>query len=285
MYKIKESESLLNRYAFLLPSNGITFRVHYWGMDMQHYDNPIHKHSFFEVCYVLRGEGTYMDQENIFNLRGGTLFCSRPGIIHQIRSEHGLELLFVAFEVDESKSTMEEADKFREIAEDCEVCVYEAEGSPTASLWRALLQPERELPGLTPELLPMAANLLIQSFIPLFSKRHASTGDKVNRSNLLLQRAKLYIRDNLNQPLSLEHIATYLHVSQRHLSRLFAEGIHESFGNFVRLERIHQAAHLLRTTELSIKEIAEETGFSSVHAFTRTFSKEKHRPPGRYRRG
>ncbi|MNR24953.1 Multiple antibiotic resistance protein MarA [compost metagenome] len=98
-----------------------------------------------------------------------------------------------------------------------------------------------------------------------------------------MKRAKLYIRDNLAQALQLKDVANYLNVSERHLSRLFSEGIHESFTNYIRGERIRQAAHLLLSSDLPIKEIAEMTGFSSVHYFTRTFLLEKKIPPGRFR--
>src|SRR5690606_6535815 len=100
----------------------------------------------------------------------------------------------------------------------------------------------------------------------------------------LLQQAKLYIRDNLSQSLSLRHVANYLNVSERHLSRLFAEGIHESFTDFIRSERIRQAAHLLQTTERAIKDIAEATGFSTVHYFSRVFAEVMKLPPGEFRK-
>jgi AraC family L-rhamnose operon transcriptional activator RhaR len=94
----------------------------------------------------------------------------------------------------------------------------------------------------------------------------------------------MFIRDNLDQPLSLGMVAAYLNVSRRHLSRLFSEGIHESFTGFIRKERVRQAAHLLGSTDLSIKEIAERTGFGSVHYFSRIFAREQKQTPGRYRR-
>jgi AraC-like DNA-binding protein len=40
----------------------------------------------------------------------------------------------------------------------------------------------------------------------------------------------------------------------------------------------------MQTTILSIKEIADITGFSSVHHFTRVFKKETGETPARYRK-
>jgi AraC-like DNA-binding protein/mannose-6-phosphate isomerase-like protein (cupin superfamily) len=285
MFQMRESELLLNRNVLVIPGSSITFRVHYWGNDMNHYDNPIHKHSFFEVCYVWDGDGVYMDDGETFPLRKGVFFCSRPGIVHQIQSRNGLSLLFVAFEVDESLTAPEEADRFRRLAVEAERCVYDADEAPTAFLWRALLLPDKGGRQLSYGLLPGVAGLLLQSFADLFLPRRPIPESRARPSGYLLQRAKLFIRDNLDQPVTLERVAEYLHVSERHVSRIFSEGIHESFNRYVREARIQQAAYLLKNTDLSIKEIAEKTGFGTVHSFTRAFTREKQVPPGRYRSG
>ncbi len=124
--------------------------------------------------------------------------------------------------------------------------------------------------------MPVLAHTLLVSFLGLFlnEKKQSLTTDQL-RPNLILQRAKSFIRDNFDKQLSLGMIAQYLNVSERHLSRLFSEGINESFITFIRKERVRQAAFLLQTTDLSIKEIAEATGFGTVHYFTRVFAAEK----------
>ncbi|GAA3330875.1 hypothetical protein GCM10020331_085150 [Ectobacillus funiculus] len=49
-------------------------------------------------------------------------------------------------------------------------------------------------------------------------------------------------------------------------------------------ERIQRAVTLLKTTDLSIKDIAEETGFRTVHYFTRVFfTSVVGSSPGRFR--
>ncbi len=144
MYRLEESKARLNRHAVLLESGGITFRVNYWGGMHKLTYNPVHKHSSFEICYVVDGDGTYLDDGRVYHLHKGTLFCSRPGIAHQIRSGEGLFLLWVDFEVDESRSSPEYVDRFVSLAGRSKVCVNEGDGSSTASLWRSLLIPEQE---------------------------------------------------------------------------------------------------------------------------------------------
>ena len=55
MYQWMESAARLDRYAIKTESSGAAFTVHYWGVNSRHFSNAPHKHSFFEICYVLHG--------------------------------------------------------------------------------------------------------------------------------------------------------------------------------------------------------------------------------------
>lgn len=283
MYLCKETNAMLNEAVTVIHGPAACFKIQYWGVIPCLFDNQPHKHSFFEICYIISGEGEYTEQGILYPLRAGTHFCSRPGITHQIRTQKGLFILYVAFELDEAQSDETMRDAFNELAEHAEVCMYDGDHHPTALLWKSLLI--REEHGSLPiAAVPTLAYTLLVSFLGLFGKASSQPFIHRKNTNILLQRAKLYIRDNLAQPLHLGDVAAYLNVSERHLSRLFSEGIHETYTDFIRSERIRQAAHLLLTTGLSIKEIAEVTGFSSVHYFTHTFKQEKKLPPGKFRK-
>lgn len=282
MYLIKESLAQLNRSALYLRSEHAAFRVHYWGIDPTHYSNPVHKHSFFEICYVVQGSGDYQDGEHRYPLRAGTMFCSRPGITHQITSEPGMYLLFVAFELDESLCSDEILARYQQLRETDEVCRYEMDTTPPVLLWRALLVSEKNGTVLPNDAWSMTAHTLLCSLPSVFIG-NVDKAPSLQVRYHLLSRAKLYIRDNLDQPLSLSILADYLNVSERHLSRLFAQGIHESFHQYVRKERIRKAVELLQQGDVSIKEIASLTGFATVHTFTRAFAMEMGIPPGRFR--
>lgn len=104
-----------------------------------------------------------------------------------------------------------------------------------------------------------------------------------NRSPTHLYQAKLFIRDNLSEPLKLEDVANYLHISSRHLSRIFSTELCESFSNYIRKERVKEAACLLEMTNIPIKEIADVAGFGSVHYFTRVFTTMMNVSPAKYR--
>lgn len=285
MYQWVESSRWLNQFALRLKSQGAVFTVHYWGVEECHFSNPIHKHSFFEICYVLGGEGLYLDHGKEYVLSAHTLFCSRPGIIHRIQSERGLQLLYVAFELDEQSSSEQAVSTFQALADTETVCLYDVEQSPAAQMWRSLLRRTDHQSNLPEQVIPVLAGVLIHSLAAIFSKMSTSISPIPRRSSsALLKQAKLYIVDNLSDDeMSLGKVAAHINISPRQLSRLFSDHILESFTAYVRQQRIRQAGELLRHSELSIKEIAELTGFGSVHYFTRTFHTLMQSTPARYR--
>ncbi|WP_127505652.1 helix-turn-helix domain-containing protein [Paenibacillus humicus] len=284
MYRYQASDVMLNSRIMEAIHPNARFVIYYWGVDERLHSNPVHKHSFFEACYVLGGKGTYTDNGRPYPLQSGTLFLSRPGVAHQIVTEDGLSLLFVAFEPDEAKTDPEILAAFRALAEAERVWVEDGSRTPTALLWESLLIREENAYNLPGAAVAPAASALLLSFLELFGEPAAAPKPGIPRDNMILRRAKLYIRDNLSKPLSLPEMAAMLNVSERHLSRLFSGGIHESFTGYIRRERVREAARLLNESELPIKEISEMAGFSSVHYFSRTFTSMMHVPPGVFRR-
>ena len=100
----------------------------------------------------------------------------------------------------------------------------------------------------------------------------------------LSERACLYIGEHLSQPITTEAIAKELRVSREHLTRIFHQNMGITPYKFILLEKMAYACNLLRTTTLSIKEIAYETGDSSPEHFSRLFKKHHAQTPGQYRR-
>lgn len=288
MIQWTHSEERLNRYAGHLPGERLSFLVHYWGSVRNLATNAMHKHSFLEICYVDNGEGIYTEAGVDFPLRQGTAFCSRPDIYHRIQNVDQLDLLFVAFEV-RNHPAEDHAMNYLRVLEGGPIWIEDAREAPSIHLWKSLLIHEQPGQSLPVTLLPPLAHALLESFSIMFGKKDTlpkgpeiSTG--FSHSAQLVQRAKLYIRDNLgHQQLSLSEVARFLNISHRQLSRLFATCIHESFSSFVRTERIRAAELMLTNSDEPIKLIAERTGFSSVHYFTRLFTMTKGVPPAAYR--
>ncbi|MDQ6419125.1 AraC family transcriptional regulator [Paenibacillus sp. LHD-117] len=284
MYQWDKSGERLNRFAGLLEGESVSFLIHYWGVEEDLPANPVHKHSFFELCYVNGGTGVYTEGETSHSLYPGVAFCSRPNVYHQIKDVTGLNLLFVAFEAIEDVHGDHQLESYNRSLLQSASWIDNVGESPTVQIWKSMLLRHPSASSLPVSLLPKLAYSLLRSAPYLLGAPNNADSTPVSASaSQIVKRAKRYIRDNLDRPLSLSEVARYLNISERQLSRLIAGSIHESFTSIVHTERIRAAELLLTNTTEPIKAIAEQTGFSSVHYFTRLFSEAKGIPPGAFR--
>lgn len=286
-HQIHKANEILNRDAIYFKKKKISLYVHYWGGETSLKSNIPHKHSFFEVCYVVSGKGIYMERGKKYALSDRTLFISLPHVTHQIISHGKLHLIFFAFEPIMSESD-EEGKRIAGLLKDMPTILFKLnEENALEKLWNSLLLLANEPNEMMGDILNDLGFSLIYTAIWLFLKKNKkirSNVRTVDNSETLLYSAKLYIRDNISQPLRLKDVADNLHISSRHLSRLFAEELGITYSEYVRKERIRHAIHLMNTTTLPIKEIASKTGFSTVHYFTTVFKEMTGMTPGQFKK-
>ncbi len=102
--------------------------------------------------------------------------------------------------------------------------------------------------------------------------------------NHLVKAALAYMNEHCTeQHLSLGDVADHVYVSQWHLSKLLNRETGQSFFDLLGGMRIDRAKELLADPAWRIHEIAEETGFSDVAHFSRSFKKIMGCTPGEYR--
>ncbi|RIX59666.1 AraC family transcriptional regulator [Paenibacillus nanensis] len=276
---------LLNQKASYLKGNGIAATVYYWGAQSGFVGNKPHKHSFFEICYVLKGTGSYWEQEEHYPLEDGSLFLSRPGHVHHIVTDHGMDLLFMAFDIDAEGCSDECKALFAKLRRARSVFIPNAQELPVIRLWTTLLLMANEMQPLFHDGISGLGLSLITSVERTFADKEPSAAvvSRSSQAASLVYQAKLFIRDNLSQPLRLNDVAEHLHISSRHLSRLFLAELGQSCSVYIRKERIRKAGILLTETDLSIKDISRQTGFDTVHYFTSVFSAEMGMPPAKFK--
>jgi AraC-like DNA-binding protein len=90
----------------------------------------------------------------------------------------------------------------------------------------------------------------------------------------LISRVNRFLSEHQRDPVTVDDLADGLRLSASRLRYRFKKTAGVPLGNYVLNYRINRAIALLRTTGLSIADVAAETGFGSPQAFCRIFKQK-----------
>lgn len=93
-----------------------------------------------------------------------------------------------------------------------------------------------------------------------------------------------YINEHLTEKISLDTLATKIHISKYYLCRKFKEETGMSVFSYLKSQRIALAKALLSKGDKPVTYIALETGFGDISSFTKCFKAETGITPSEYRR-
>ncbi len=227
------------------------------------------------VHYVVAGKGTYTLGGIVYSLNAGDVFFAKPGelITYQADSAEPWEYYWVGFNGPyankvtyklpfKSTTPVHKCDDVK-IIEKAFSNIFNSRGSQSYS--EAL----------------MVGHLYI--LIAAFIKEAQLTEPQTpGTSAQYVNNAIKYIQHNYSSDIGIDDIAKSVGVSRSHLYRVFINNIGKSPVDYLTGYRISEACFLLKTSKLSIAEIAVSVGFYDQFYFSRVFKKSKGVPPSKY---
>lgn len=118
-------------------------------------------------------------------------------------------------------------------------------------------------------------------------KENALSAQKTPRQKALDQKFSAvsdYIQAHLTESITLEDLASCAGFSKYHFSRLFREYYQTTLSEYLTNLRIAKATELFENPDLSIMDVAMQSGFSSMSSFNRIFKKVNHCTPSEFRK-
>ena len=126
---------------------------------------------------------------------------------------------------------------------------------------------------------------LTLAFLGILRDLVDSTGEPLHQDKGKVFQTKWIVREQISNPkLNVKNISEKLRCSADYLSHLFAAETGETLIHYIHRQRITGATLALRTTPLSISEIAWASGFSNAGYFTRVFKRHTGLTPQEYRK-
>lgn len=114
------------------------------------------------------------------------------------------------------------------------------------------------------------------SYMPISDK-------KLGTEKKMIDSCVDYIYSSMDRNIKLADLCSHLHVGESCLFKAFAKVLGISPGNFIQTLKIKRAERLIKTTDLSFKEISDMLGFSSSYHFSNVFKKHYGMSPKTYR--
>ncbi|WP_407272768.1 AraC family transcriptional regulator [Radiobacillus sp. PE A8.2] len=244
---------------------------------------PKHAHSFFQIIWVAEGKGTFHYEDDDYDISRNTMFFIKPNKKHGITPMDGqsIKTLDLKFDVT-AKELGEVTDRIPPILKD------------TDGIVSALLDNVRK-EGLKKQAFykQLASLYLVQMVYQLSrtslkrENHHISLEPgifalKSDRSYKAAEQVEQWIKEHFNQDWLIADIARDLGYSVGHLSQLFKNYKGTTICVFLKKYRIGQSKELMTYSELTLKQIAEQTGFKTVHHFSKVFKEIEGIPPGQW---
>ncbi|GAB2699708.1 helix-turn-helix domain-containing protein [Paenibacillus thermoaerophilus] len=255
-----------------------------------------HAHQGMELLFVHEGEGTAVVGQQIIRISPGTLLYFRPFQLHRLRLAPAdrpryVRSLFV-FEPSVVDAALAAFPSLRSYLRSMTDGTLVPQGFSIGDPDQVLALIRMHLPRLRqsdPARLLEEQLLFLTAFL-----HHASShtperpgADKESagvRTHSVAERVMVWIEDHYAEAFDLKRLADDIHLSPNHISAAFRKAVGSSITEYLAARRIRQACWLLRTSDLSIREIGESVGLPNDSYFCQWFRKQVGMTPRAFRR-
>lgn len=262
--------------------------------------NFLHAHSFFELCYVYQGAGIFRHEGIVHRVKTADLFIARPNKQHEIIADEAdpLGIYFWAFTLETS---VDETTSLSALLKQLADRPAAKESLPNGRLANSLL-PKTPAPQLEPTLQLIADELtnprvgyrpalqglftkLMVDTVRIWEDPQAPTPDKAifDPDAALINTITRFLHDNYPQRLWLRDVAAQVHLSERHVNRLFKQGTGQSVMAYLTQLRLEEAKRLLLQPNVLIGEVGTAVGFEDGRYFSTLFRQHTGLTPTAFR--
>lgn len=236
----------------------------------------------YHVHFILSGRGTLEMAGNVYSLRRGQIFVTVPGVdvFYYSEPEDPWHYAWVSFNGSKAELYLEKAG----LTKEC---------------------PVRELYGEPEEFLTIIEEILNHHEVTVANELTRTAllyqilALMVNSQNENLERQKkplphdyspdVYVDNALNYihnhyaHAKVSDIASYIGITRSYLTHIFKEKMEISPQEYLLSYRLEQGSRLLRTTGMSVQEVAESIGYENPLTFSKMFKNVYGLSPKNYR--
>lgn len=235
-----------------------------------------HTHNHVELFYIIGGKGQFLINDDLYPVNTNHLVIINPNVIHTEVSLNAQPLEYIVLGIDGIELSINDT-------ANGQFCILDHfESVDISSCLRNILREmEMKQPGYED---------VCQAFMEILIIRlMRSTGLSVPNgipsvsSHRQCAAIRRYIDLHFKESLTLDLLAEEAHMNKHYLSHAFKREYGISPINYMISRRIEESKYLLTETNLSLSQISQLLGFSSLSYFSQVFRKSQSIPPIEYR--
>lgn len=251
----------------------------------------LHRHSFFELVYIVTGTGKQCINNVKFNYKKGHFFLLTPQDAHSFEIESATQFFFIRF----NEGYIRKEGK-NELIQRLEMVLRNARHDPGCVLknasdklavkpiMEALIREFTNSDLYHKELIEQYINTLLVIVARNISLTlPESFNEKTEEKAIdILQ----YIQANIYYPekLRAEQISKHFAISENYLGRYFKKHAGETFQQYILNYKLKLIENRLLHSNMRMSEIADEFGFTDKSHLNRLFKKYKGMNPGDFKK-
>ncbi len=235
-----------------------------------------HTHKYTELFFIVGGSGQFLIEDQYYPVMNNNLIIINPNVLHTEVSLNAqpLEYIVLGIEGIELFAGDAASNQFTilEHFEDAEI---------SGCLRNILREMEKKSPGYEDICQAYTEIMLIRLMRNISLAIPSEPPSK--SANRQCAAVKRYIDLHFKEPLTLELLAEEGHINKYYLSHTFKQEYGISPINYMISKRVEESKYLLSETDLSLSQIAQLLGFSSLSYFSQVFRRVQSISPKEYR--
>ncbi|MCW1961250.1 helix-turn-helix domain-containing protein [Chryseobacterium viscerum] len=248
-------------------------------------DKGIHRDSHYIFTCMESGHVRMMVDFKTIEAKDSTLFCVLPGQVHQGLLMKDVCGWFVAVKAelvpDMVRSFFDESlGEIQPLSLDKSLV---KKINTTASMLHASYTNEMLSTKEGSLVVQSLLNAFLGMFVMIYSQKNVSPASSENRALQLSRIFRTLVRKEYKTSKSPSEYAEILNITRGYLTEAVREATGKPAQHWIHQEILIEAKRLLVFTNLSVKEIAYELGYSDHTYFSRLFSKLEDQSPSEFR--
>ena len=261
-----------------------------WVADHIAYGVEAHTHEFYHMIFCKQKGGKISIGDTVYKAKNDYIYFVKPGEMHSMTRGSDMRLIEIKFIVNDDV-----LNKY--------LCAVPHEFQLDDVIFMKSMLRQIVSEGLSNALYSNdAANSALKLFLAhtarMFDKNSVSVCDngdnhvvlnntsayEKSNGDIMILKLEEYIQENLHREITLTELADKVGFNKTYFVKRFKILWGMPPLQFVNGQRLEMARRMLTTTEMPVSEIAEKSGFRTLHYFSRAFKHATGISPSEYRK-